>query len=244
MNNETRSFIVGIAIDCGIEAALIYDDLAFAQRSVGYGEWFFRSYEQLLNRLPFMSERTARTAIRKLEAAELISTQVKKDKMGVTKCHYRLGTALLAERERQKLPNGQSAKIAEPINKQLKEATKEDFSLVHQKELLAAIVVIVNPKEKVTDDRLRLLRGRLKDYTPDEIENAARALSKSQWHKDNKRMSVDNLLAPSKFGNWYAQSNKAESGVNNGAGTRTAEQNNRDSLDAAKAFRLAAGGEY
>lgn len=71
--------------------------------------------------------------------------------------------------------------------------------------LLDNLIVLVNPKEKATAERLRVLNGRRKDYTVDEIIAAARAFSKSQWHKDNKQMSIDNLLAPSKFGRWFEQ---------------------------------------
>lgn len=72
-------------------------------------------------------------------------------------------------------------------------------------DLLEQLILIINPREKVTADRVRMLNGRLKDkYTPDEIIESAIEFSKSQWHKDNGQMSIDNLLRPSKFGRWYA----------------------------------------
>ncbi len=86
-------------------------------------------------------------------------------------------------------------------NKTTKETTKSAEAL----DLLSELIILVNPKEKPTADRLRVLNGRLKDYTADEILAAARAFSKSDWHRKNKQMSIDNLLAPSKFGRWYAQ---------------------------------------
>lgn len=74
-----------------------------------------------------------------------------------------------------------------------------------KKEQLEQLIVIVNPREKATPDRLRMLNGRLKDgYTLEEITESAIAFSKSQWHKENGQMSIDNLLRPSKFGRWYA----------------------------------------
>lgn len=74
-----------------------------------------------------------------------------------------------------------------------------------KEELLEDLIAIINPREKVTKDRLRVLNGRLKDgYTPEDIMESAIAFSKSQWHKDNGQMSIDNLLRPSKFGRWYA----------------------------------------
>lgn len=73
------------------------------------------------------------------------------------------------------------------------------------RELLQQIIEIVNPKEKVIETRLKDLNGRLREYTPEEIIAAAKVFSESEWHKENKQMSVDNLLRPSKFGRWYAQ---------------------------------------
>ena len=75
---------------------------------------------------------------------------------------------------------------------------------------LSQLIEIVNPREKVTESRLRDLRGRLKEYGREEIVAAAVAFSKSEWHIDNKQMSIDNLLRPSKFGRWYAQSQEPD----------------------------------
>lgn len=69
--------------------------------------------------------------------------------------------------------------------------------------LLLELISLVNPKEKPTTERLRVLNGRLKDYTPDEIRNAARVFAKSEWHREKKLVKIDYLLAPSKFGRWY-----------------------------------------
>lgn len=70
-------------------------------------------------------------------------------------------------------------------------------------EFLVRLISLVNKKEKPTEERLRQLRARLKDYTPAEVWYAAVAFSKSDWHKENNQMSIDNLLRPSKFGRWY-----------------------------------------
>lgn len=72
---------------------------------------------------------------------------------------------------------------------------------------LDQLMKIVNPREKATAGRLTLLRGRKKDkYSFDEIKNAAIEFSYSKWHKENNQMTIDNLLRPSKFGNWYQKS--------------------------------------
>lgn len=76
--------------------------------------------------------------------------------------------------------------------------------------ILIEVIEIINPREKTTPDRIRMLNARLKDYTYDEVIAAARKLSESQWHKLNGQMSVDNLLAPSKFGKWHAKNYQDE----------------------------------
>lgn len=68
---------------------------------------------------------------------------------------------------------------------------------------LEDLISRVNPREKPTEARQRLLNARLKEYSQEEILKAAVAFSKSDWHKENGQMTIDNLLAPSKFGRWY-----------------------------------------
>lgn len=71
-------------------------------------------------------------------------------------------------------------------------------------ELLLTLIRIINDKEKPTADRMKNLNGRIDDgYSDGDFIWAARALSKSQWHKDNGEMSIDNLIRPSKFGRWF-----------------------------------------
>lgn len=96
-------------------------------------------------------------------------------------------------------------------------------------EFLSRIIVLVNKKEKVTAERVTLLRARLKDYTAVEVWKAAQAFSKSQWHRDNGQMSIDNLLRPSKFGRWYAASNeKAASTASDGSAPEVSDRSNYD----------------
>jgi len=191
--SQTRSFNLGVAQDTGsIGAALVYDDLVYAQKVFGKG-YFYRSYEQMSKRFPMWTERTIRTYIRKLEERGWISTKVMKQN-GNPVCHYQICRFLSAKISETM----ESEKISETINnKTTKKETKNDA-------LLLDLISLVNPKEKPTAERARALNARLKDYTADEIRGAARAFSKSDWHRQNKQMSIDNLLAPSKFGRWYA----------------------------------------
>lgn len=71
--------------------------------------------------------------------------------------------------------------------------------------LLESIIKIINPRERVTADRLKNVNARLKEYTAEEITAAAKAFSKSEWHRENNQMNVDNLVRASKFGRWYTE---------------------------------------
>lgn len=187
--SQTRSLNVGIAEDTSIEAAMIYDDLVYAQKVFGKG-YFFRSYDQMLKRFPMLSEQTIRRNIKKLESQGWLRTKIMKVN-GKPTCHYQIGRFLSAKMEETM----ETTKLADSINIETKKETKRDF--------LLSLLQIVNPREKVTDERLRMVHGRLKDYTEEEITAAARAFSKSEWHKENKQMTIDNLLKASKFGRWY-----------------------------------------
>lgn len=215
--SQTRSFNLGIAKDTSVEAALIYDDLAYAQKMVGSGKWFYRSYEQLMNRLPY-SEKTLRRHVDKLVEQGWVSKKVMKID-GTPVCHYQisrfLSVKMTVSKEKDKMTDSiynnsnttkkPSASDSVSFGADSNSADLGPASTARARALLPQLIEIINPKEKATADRLRVLNGRLKDYTEDEILGAARAFSQSDWHKKNKQMSVDNLIAPSKFGRWYTQ---------------------------------------
>jgi hypothetical protein len=200
--SQTRSFNLGIAQETSVEAALIYNDFAYAQQTFGDG-WFYRSYEQLLRRLPVASERTMRNAVNQLEAAGWIEKKIMKVD-GSPVCHYKICRILSAKTAETM----ESAKTAVSINSNNKTTKKVSDSKSKNEPLLLQLISLVNPKEKATAERHRALSARLKDYTEEEIIQSAIAFSKSEWHRNNKQMSIDNLLAPSKFGRWYAQRNE------------------------------------
>jgi hypothetical protein len=214
--SQQRSLNLGIAMDVGsLGAAAIYDDLVYAQKVFGEG-FFYRSYDQMMKRFPMWSERTIRNYVRKLENNGWLETTVKKVD-GMPLIHYKVCRFLSAKFADSMV----SAKIADSINIETKKKLNTDSissggekttdlgpaSTARARALMPKLLEIINPKEKVTADRLRVLNGRLKDYTEDEIIESAKALSRSHWHKKNGQMSVDNLIAPSKFGRWYAQRN-------------------------------------
>lgn len=72
--------------------------------------------------------------------------------------------------------------------------------------LLLEIIEIVNPLEKITANRIKLINRRLKENSETEILQAAQRFSKSKWHLDNKQMSIDNLIRDSKFDKWLTES--------------------------------------
>lgn len=217
--SQQRSFNVGIAVETeSVSAAMIYDDLVYAQKVFGAG-FFYRSYEQMLKRFPMFSESTIRRSVKKLESNGWIKTKVKKVD-GSPLCHYQIDRFLSVKLTETK----ETVKLTETINKETKEQTKTDSvsfgansdsatatapapadgpNPVHN--FLNELIQIVNPREKVTDERKRMLHARLKDYTTEEIKQSAIAFSQSKWHKENRQMSIDNLLMPSKFGRWFAK---------------------------------------
>lgn len=193
---QTRSFNVGIAQEVSIEAALIYDDLAYAQRNFGNG-WFYRSYEMLEKRFPFMKERTMRTNIKKLVDAGYIRTKIMKVD-GVPTCHYqicRILSAKIAE-------TMESAKFAESIYNNYKTTIKS------QNELGPNLLILVN---KVTGRGFRALPQRgwkqtLEMFTMDEIERALTALARDEWHKSKlKEFKIDYLIRPTTIDKFLSQ---------------------------------------
>lgn len=201
--SQTRSFNFGIAQDTSVEAALVYDGFTYMNDNHADDDgWFYQSYETLQRLLPF-SKSTIRRAIDQLIEKNFIEKSVFKVN-GAPTCHYRISESFsLVLSDSVNLEHSMdSFKLKHSNNKtkQLIQTTKNDLT----NSLLSSLISLVNPNEKPTAERGRALRARLKDYTAEEICNAAIALSKSEWHKANKQMSIDNLLAPSKFGRWYA----------------------------------------
>lgn len=77
--------------------------------------------------------------------------------------------------------------------------------------ILQQVIDIINPGQKITNTRLRMLNARLKDYSVDEVVAAARRFAKDEWRNrpENKKFkSVDYLLAPSKFSRWAEMSDE------------------------------------
>lgn len=217
--SQTRSFNVGVSEDTSIEAAMIYDDLVYAQKVFGTG-YFFRSDEQMLKRFPMFSKSTLRRHVAKLVEAGYISTKVKKVN-GKPILNYQIEHFLLVKMNKTNeivkmnktlLEDNLKTSKADSVSLEDKKssAVLGPASTARARRLLPQLIEIINPKEKPTADRLRVLNGRLADYSEDEILGAARAFAKSTWHRENKQMSVDNLIAPSKFGRWYAQRTDTE----------------------------------
>lgn len=213
--SQQRSLNLGVALDTSVEAALMYNDLAYAQAAFGEG-YFFRSDEQMIKRFPMWSKNTIRRHVALLAERGWISTKV--EKVGAApKLHYQIEKVLLPKM-------GKSIEIPK-MGKSLlvtKKETKTDT-----RSLLSELIILVNPKEKPTADRVRVLNGRLADYTPAEIIAAAKAFSKSEWHRDNHQMKIDNLLAPSKFGRWFDEGQKDAPKGDNGTDVAASPEQQR-----------------
>ena len=150
----------------------------------------------MLKRFPMLTKNTMRRHVAKLVETGYISTKVKQVN-GKPTLNYQIEHFLLPKM-------GKTMEIPK-MGKTYNIETKKETTNSDLVEKLSQLIALVNPKEKPTADRQRLLNARLKEYSFGEIENAARAFSKSDWHRENGQMSIDNLLRPSKFGRWYAE---------------------------------------
>lgn len=207
--NQTSSFNTQLAVEYGVAAALVYDELSFwGSKSINDG-WVYKTYEQMQRRLPFLSEYQLRLAYKVLSDQGLIETKLIKAN-GAPTLHFRILRNLRMDTEKIK-ESMDTEKTSESLtatttatkkNKQKSSGMEDSQKLT----LLNRLIAVINPLEKATAERMRMLNGRLADYEPADIILAGHALAKSDWHRENKQMSIDNLLAPSKFGRWYQAS--------------------------------------
>lgn len=191
--SQTRSFNVGIAQDTSIGSAMIYDDLVYAQRVFGKG-YFFRSYEQMLKRFPFMSEQTIRRNIKLLADGGWISTKIKKVN-GKPTSHYKVERFLSAKLEDSvsaKLEDSMvSAKMADSINITTTKATTSRSEL--EKDLLALVNKVLNREFRVLPERG--VKKTLDAFSLVEIEMALTALARDSWHISKiKELKLDYFI--------------------------------------------------
>jgi DNA-binding transcriptional regulator YhcF (GntR family) len=188
-----------------IPADVRYSEMLSASAKLMYGEitslanktgtcWASNKYFADLYKT---SVNTISRWVSELEAAGFITTKINKA-MG-NRRYIRLSSDVTIHKNDDTYPQKAHVNNNKTNNKNINkkvEATKSQ---------LEELIALVNPKEKATEDRLRLLSARLKEYSFGEIINAAHAFSRSEWHRENGQMSIDNLLRPSKFGRWYAE---------------------------------------
>lgn len=109
---QTRSFNLGVAKDTSIEAALVYDELAFwTSKSVNDG-WVFKKYEEMMERLP-LSKYQLREAYKLLQEKGYIEIKLKKAFNAPT-LHFRLLKNLTME-SKKTLLSMESKKTAHSI---------------------------------------------------------------------------------------------------------------------------------
>lgn len=206
-DDTVQGYRLAVAKKYGVNVAILYDKVMFwGTKGTRDDGWVYKKDDDMSDETA-LSVKQIRRAYEKL--SELGVIEVKVMKVGDTPIrHFRLV---------QKGDSIEKAKRASLYIQNSTQNTQESrtFDLVEQPnnhsdvvnpttELLKKLINIINPREKPTKERVRMLNGRLADYKAEEIIVAARAFSKSPWHKEHKQMSVDNLLAPSKFGRWYA----------------------------------------
>lgn len=185
--SQSRSFNVGIAQDTSVEAAMIYDDLVYAQKVFGKG-YFFRSYDQMLKRFPFMSERTIRRHIGLLADGGWLSTKIKKVN-GKPICHYQIERVLsVSDKMAETMV---SDKMAETINI---ETTKETTSRSElEKNLLSLVNKVLGREFRVLPERG--VKKTLDAFSLVEIEMALTALAQDKWHAPKlKELKLDYFI--------------------------------------------------
>lgn len=183
--NQVRSFNLGIAQETSLEAALIYDDLAYAQKVFGKG-YFYRSDEQMLLRFPLFSKNTIRRHVSKLVEAGWISTKVEKVD-GRPILHYQIEQVLLPKLGKSiEIP-----KMGKTYNdKETKETTKTSADA---KSLLSLV-------NEITGRNFRTLPSRgvkktLDAFSLEEIRIALTALARDPWHRPKlKELSIDYFI--------------------------------------------------
>lgn len=87
--SDSRGYNLGIAREVGLAEAVVFQQLVFWQGIKGGGEWFYKSYPEMLRELP-LSESTIRRCYEKLKDKKYIETKLQKAN-GVPTLHFRLG---------------------------------------------------------------------------------------------------------------------------------------------------------
>lgn len=183
--SQVRAFNVGVAEDTSVEAALIYDDLVYAQKNFGDG-WFFRSYDMLLKRFPFYSEQTIRRHIKKLEEGGWIRTKIMKVN-GKPTCHYQIGRFLSTKLAETK----ETAKLADSLTSTNK--TSHSTQSEKQKQLLSLVNEITGRSFRTLPDRG--VKKTLDAFSLEEIKSALTALAADPWHAEKlKEFKIDYLI--------------------------------------------------
>jgi len=85
--SEARGYNLGIARELGLPAAIVFNQLLFWQARAK-GDWFYKSYEELVDELP-LSKRAIQTAKDALTESEYIETRVQRAN-GTPTMHYRI----------------------------------------------------------------------------------------------------------------------------------------------------------
>lgn len=178
--SQTRSFNFGIAQEVGINAALVYDELAFW---VGRGKrqdgWIWKSYDEMGERLA-LTKKQLMPAYTKLEAAGYIETKIMKANGFPTK-HFRLlrlvtKEALVSDKKELTGTDGLVTKRNKPYT-----ATITDSNSPTADEVVAFYNEAFSTSYRPVPELMTAIHARLETFTLEEIKTAITVAAKDAW---------------------------------------------------------------
>lgn len=235
--SESRGYNFGIAHEVGLEAACVYNQLAFWQRIKGRHEWFYKSYAEMQRELP-LTEYQLRKAYKVLESAGYIETGLTKVS-GAPTLHFRIlknfrmdseKTSLSMDSEKTSLSinnktpikhiHSQDPELASRVRavhqlylKSFKVPHLDQYSLLPPAKLLEQ----AERRYKLTPKRAEAIKRRLKDAGYDMLCAAIVGYSRESWYQgenesgwvaDLERFICRNYENVEKGANKYEQQQK------------------------------------
>lgn len=182
--NATTSFNVGIAVELGVNAAIVLNEISFWARHGKRKDGFiYISYEDMINRLPFLSKFQLAAAYKTLAEDEWIERKVMKAN-GAPTIHFRLLRNLTIQSKETSL-SIDSKETSLSITVDNTEDNNINTSAKANEELFYDLVVNLRfdiGRIKYTPARQSKLAARLKSYSAAELRAASLALASSPWH--------------------------------------------------------------
>lgn len=181
--NATNSFNVGIAVDLSVNAAIVYNEISFwSQHGKRKDGFIYISYEDMQNRLPFLSKFQLAAAYKLLEDDAWIERKVMKAN-GAPTIHFRLLRNLTIESKQTELSiESKETELSLTVDKP---EDNNSTSAKANEELFYKLVDNLgfnNNRVQYTSGRIKKLNNRLAAFSEDELINASKSLGASPWH--------------------------------------------------------------